>query len=196
MNKLTIIAGPTAVGKTEYAIEMAEKIGAEIVSCDSMQLYKYMDVGTAKPSIEEMKRVKHHLIGVIDPREDFSVAAYRDLAKKAIFEIFQKGKNVIVTGGTGLYVSSLIYDMDFGPTATDWEYREKLEEIADSVEEETFENIEKTIDYSMNEANLEKAKLDQIKSSKNAGSHLLFEILKEIDTEAAERIHPNNRRKI
>ena len=111
--KVIFICGPTASGKTKYTIELAKKIDGEIVSCDSMQLYKYMNIGSAKPTEEEQKEIKHYLVDEIDPREKFSVARYQEMAKKAINEIDSKGKTPIVEGGTGLYLNSLIYNMDF-----------------------------------------------------------------------------------
>lgn len=111
--KVIFICGPTASGKTKYTIELAKKINGEIVSCDSMQLYKFMNIGSAKPTKEEQQEIKHYLVDEIDPREKFSVARYQEMAKKAIKEIASKGKTPIVEGGTGLYLNSLIYDMDF-----------------------------------------------------------------------------------
>ena len=125
MRKIIVVAGPTAVGKTEYAIRIAEQFNGEIVSCDSMQLYKYMDIGSAKPTPEEQARAKHYLIDEIDPRDDFSVAIYQKMAKKYIEEIFAKGKTPIIAGGTGLYLNSLIYDMDFASPIHDDALREK-----------------------------------------------------------------------
>ena len=111
--RVVCICGPTASGKTKYTIELAKRINGEIVSCDSMQLYKYMNIGSAKPTKEEQAEIKHYLVDEIDPREKFSVARYQEMAKAAINDIFQKGKTPIVEGGTGLYLNSLIYDMDF-----------------------------------------------------------------------------------
>ncbi len=128
--QIIIIAGPTAVGKTEYAIETAKAINGEIVSADSMQLYKYMDIGSAKPSKEEMSQVKHYLVDEIDPREKFSVAQYQKLAKGAIREIFDKGKIPVVSGGTGLYINSLMYEMDFAAPPSDESLRKELEDAA------------------------------------------------------------------
>ena len=108
---IIVVAGPTAAGKTEYAIRIAEAVGGEIVSCDSMQLYKFMDIGSAKPTPEERARVKHWLVDEIDPREEFSVALYRDMAKGYIEDIFSRGKTPVIAGGTGLYLNSLLYDM-------------------------------------------------------------------------------------
>ncbi|MEG0662989.1 MAG: tRNA (adenosine(37)-N6)-dimethylallyltransferase MiaA, partial [Anaerovoracaceae bacterium] len=130
MNRtIVVLAGPTAVGKTQYSIDLALALGGEIVSCDSMQLYKYMDIGSAKPTPEERAKVNHYLIDEIDPKGHFTVARYSALAKKAINEIFEKGKVPIITGGTGLYLNSLLYDMDFGPVQHDQNYRKKLEAL-------------------------------------------------------------------
>lgn len=131
MNRqIIIIAGPTAVGKTEYAIETAKAINGEIVSADSMQLYKYMDIGSAKPSKSELAQVKHYLVDQIDPREKFSVAKYQRLAKAAIEEIFAKGKTPVISGGTGLYINSLMYEMDFAAGPADDILRKQLEQLA------------------------------------------------------------------
>lgn len=111
--RVVCICGPTASGKTKYTIELAKRINGEIVSCDSMQLYKYMNIGSAKPTIEEQAEIKHYLVDEIDPKDKFSVARYQEMAKYAINDIFKKGKTPIVEGGTGLYLNSLIYDMDF-----------------------------------------------------------------------------------
>ena len=109
--RILVIAGPTAVGKTEYAIEAAKAFNGEIVSCDSMQLYRYMDIGSAKPSMEEREEAVHHLIDFLDPREDFSVARYQSLARDAIDDIMTQGRLPIISGGTGLYLNSILYDM-------------------------------------------------------------------------------------
>ena len=129
--KIIVIAGPTACGKTEYAIRVAENTGGEIVSCDSMQIYKYMSIGSAKPTAEELARAKHWLVDKIDPREDFSVARYRDMAKDAINDILSRGKTPIIAGGTGLYLNSLLYDMDFSEADRDMELRQTLMDEAD-----------------------------------------------------------------
>jgi tRNA dimethylallyltransferase len=129
--KIIVIAGPTACGKTEYAIRVAENTGGEIVSCDSMQIYKYMSIGSAKPTEEELSRAKHWLVDEIDPREDFSVARYRDMAKDAINDILSRGKTPIIAGGTGLYLNSLLYDMDFSEADRDLELRQTLMDEAD-----------------------------------------------------------------
>lgn len=124
--EIIVICGPTAVGKTKYAIETALEVGGEVVSCDSMQLYKYMDIGSAKPTAEERAQVKHYLVDQIDPAEPFSAARYQALAKEAIEEIFNKGKIPVVAGGTGLYLNGLLYDMDFSAPPTDPAFRDRL----------------------------------------------------------------------
>ncbi|MBN2468121.1 MAG: tRNA (adenosine(37)-N6)-dimethylallyltransferase MiaA [Deltaproteobacteria bacterium] len=106
--KIVVIVGPTGVGKTPFALELAQRINGEIVVADSMQVYRYMDIGTAKPTVEERAKVAHHLIDVVDPDETFSAGRYRVLARNAIVRIWEKGKNAVVCGGTGLYIKSLI----------------------------------------------------------------------------------------
>ena len=127
MRKIIVVAGPTAVGKTKYAIGTALAFNGEIVSCDSMQLYKYMDIGSAKPTAEEQAAVKHWLVDEIDPKESFSVAKYADMAKSAIENIFSRGKVPVIAGGTGLYLNSLLYEMDFCGAPVDIELRTTLE---------------------------------------------------------------------
>ena len=129
--KVIVICGPTASGKTALSIELAKRINGEIVSCDSMQIYKDMDIGTAKPTIEEMQGIKHYLIDFVSPDERYSVADYKIDAKKAIKEIINKGKVPIIVGGTGLYVDSLIYEIEYPNIEFDEEYRLKLEKEAD-----------------------------------------------------------------
>ena len=126
MRQIIVVAGPTAVGKTKYAIAIAKAVGGEIVSCDSMQLYKYMNIGSAKPTQEEQREVKHYLVDEIDPREPFSVAKYRALAKQAIEEIFQRGKVPVISGGTGLYLNALLYEMDFSNAPQDTALRKTV----------------------------------------------------------------------
>ena len=144
--KVIVICGPTASGKTALSIELAKKINGEIVSCDSMQIYKEMDIGTAKPTLEEMQGIKHYMIGIISPNERYSVADYKKDAKKAIREILNKGKVPIVVGGTGLYIDSLIYEIEYQDIEFDKEYREHLEkEVKEKGIEELY-NEAKEID--------------------------------------------------
>ena len=128
--RILVIAGPTAVGKTAFAIEAAKQFAGEIVSCDSMQIYRYMDIGSAKPTKEELAAARHHLVDVIDPRDEFSVAGYQRMAIQAIRDIDSHGMLPIVCGGTGLYLNSLLYEMDFGEGPKDPALRAELEETA------------------------------------------------------------------
>lgn len=158
---LIILTGPTAVGKTDLSIQLAKAVDAEIVSADSMQIYKYMDIGSAKVTEEEMQGVKHYLVDEIEPDMPFSVSEYKRMAEEYIDEISSREKNVIVTGGTGLYLNSLIYDMDFGKSDANQELREELNK-------ELEEN----------------------------GPAYMYEKLVSLDKEAAERIHPNNTKRV
>ena len=126
-NKVIVICGPTASGKTALSIELAKQINGEIVSCDSMHIYKDMNIGTAKPTTEEMQGIKHYLIGYVSPEERYSVADYKKDAKRAIKEIIEKGKMPIVVGGTGLYLDSLIYEIEYQDIKLDEAYRNQLE---------------------------------------------------------------------
>lgn len=129
--KVVVIGGPTASGKTALSIELAKVINGEIVSADSMQIYKDMDIGTAKPKAEEMQGIKHYMLDFVSPEERFSVSEYVKQATKCIEEILSKGKAPIVVGGTGLYIDSLIYGIDFPEIEIDEEYRKSLEKQAD-----------------------------------------------------------------
>ncbi len=128
---LLIIVGPTAVGKTEISIHIAKKLNGEIISADSMQVYKKMDIGSAKPTERERQNIPHYLMGDIDPRESFSAAQFQEKAKKYIDIILGKNKLPIIVGGTGLYINSLIYKMDFAETEPDWKLRQKLQKEAE-----------------------------------------------------------------
>ena len=126
-----IIAGPTAVGKSVIANYLARRIHGEIVNCDSIQLYKYLDIGSAKPSPADMSTVPHHLYGVINPKEDMTVARYQKMALDTIDDILARGKTPILCGGTGLYLNSVLYDMDFAAEpADDGKRRRELEDMA------------------------------------------------------------------
>ena len=127
---LIAVVGPTASSKTSLAVEICKHYGAEAVSCDSMQIYKGMDIASAKPSEDEMQGIPHHLIGFLSPNEQFSVAMYCEMAKKAINDIHSRGKKAVLVGGTGLYFSSLVNNIEFIPQETDFEYREHLKKEA------------------------------------------------------------------
>lgn len=144
--KLIVIAGPTACGKTASSILLAKKINAEIISADSMQVYKYMDIGTAKITNEEMGGIKHYMIDEFYPDEDFSVSIFKDKTTNYIDEIYEKGKIPILVGGTGFYINSVIYDNDFSSSKKDSLYRLHLKEIAEKNGNEFLHNMLKKVD--------------------------------------------------
>ncbi|SCH64505.1 MULTISPECIES: tRNA (adenosine(37)-N6)-dimethylallyltransferase MiaA [unclassified Romboutsia] len=158
---LIILTGPTAVGKTDLSIKIAKNLDAEIISADSMQIYEYMDVGSAKVTKEEMSGVTHYMIDEVKPDYNFSVSEFQKRADNYIEEIINKGKLPLVTGGTGLYLNSLIYNMDFAKSNANDELRETLK----------LELEENGIDYIHNK-------------------------LKELDEDAASRIHKNNTKRV
>ena len=127
MNNIICIAGPTASGKTALAVELAKELNGEVVSCDSMQIYKRMDIGTAKPTIEEMAGIPHHMIDVAEPEEDFFFSKYCEMASPIVDDIVARGKTAIIAGGTGLYMDSLMRGNDFAPFPATG-HRERLEE--------------------------------------------------------------------
>lgn len=125
---LIVITGPTAAGKTELSVALAKKIGGEIISADSVQVYKHMDIGSAKITKAEMQGIPHHLIDICEPVEAFNIARFKELGEQAVHDIYSRGKIPIIAGGTGFYIQSLLYDIDFKETATDGT-RTKYEEI-------------------------------------------------------------------
>ena len=129
--KVIVICGPTASGKTALSIQLAQKINGEIISSDSMQIYKNMNIGTAKPDKQEMQGIKHYLLDFVEPNQRYSVADYKKDAENAIEDILQKGKVPIIVGGTGLYVDSLIYGIEYPNIEFDENYRKKLEKRAE-----------------------------------------------------------------
>lgn len=145
MNPIICIAGPTASGKTALAVELAKDLSGEVVSCDSMQVYKRMDIGTAKPTEEEMQGIPHHMIDVAEPDEDFSVSRYCCMAAPIVDDIVARGKTAIIAGGTGLYMDSLIRGNTFAPFPSTG-VREKLEAQADSEGMEFLLNWLRSID--------------------------------------------------
>ena len=161
MRRIIVLLGPTAVGKTKIAIKLALGLDGEVVSADSMQLYKKMSIGSAKPTKEEIEQVPHHLVDQIDPSKHFTVAQYQRLAKESIGDILSRGKVPIIAGGTGLYINSLIYDMNFGENPRDLAFREGMEALAEA-----------------------------------EGKEAVHRLLAEKDPLAAERIHPNNLKKV
>lgn len=127
---LIVLTGPTAVGKTKLSIALAKAVNGEIISADSMQVYRYMDVGSAKITPDEMDGVPHHLVDVLDPTEDFNIVLFQQLAKKSMEEIYSKGRIPILVGGTGFYIQALTRDIDFTHSEQDDSYRKELEALA------------------------------------------------------------------
>ena len=154
-----VILGATASGKSKLSISLAKKLGGEIVSCDSMQIYRGMDIGTAKISKNEMENIPHHMIDIVQPNEEFSVGEYVKRAKKIIAEIFERNAVPIVVGGTGLYVKALTQNYDFGNTEKNLEIREKYKKILKEKGNEFLFNI-------LNEKNLEIAKKIHVNDTK------------------------------
>lgn len=159
--KLVVVCGATGTGKTRLAIDIARRFLGEVVSADSMQIYRYMDIGTAKPTAEERARCPHHLIDFVEPDAEFSVADYAPLAHEKIAEIASRGRLPILCGGTGLYINSVVNDISFGEQEADPRLRRELNEIAE-----------------------------------REGGERLIEMLSEFDPVSAERLHPNNRRRV
>ncbi len=155
--QVILVLGPTATGKTALSISLAKELGGEIISADSMQIYKEMDIGTAKPSKAEMDGIPHHLIDIVYPDAEYSVAKFQELANEKIAEIISRDKMPIVVGGTGLYLRSLTHVLDFGPGNYDPVLREELSALQ---------------------------------------SNELYNMLRELDTQSAERIHPNNKQRV
>ena len=127
---LIILTGPTAVGKTKLSVALAKRIGGEIISADSMQVYRHMDIGSAKVTEQEMQGVRHHLIDCLEPSEPFHVVAFQAMAKAALEEIYSRGRIPVIAGGTGFYIQSVLYDIHFGESSEDPELRRRLEKLA------------------------------------------------------------------
>ena len=161
MKPMVILTGPTAVGKTALSIRLAKAIGGEIISADSMQVYQKMNIGTAKIKTVEMEGIPHYLVDVLDPAEEFHVARFQKMAKEALQNIYGKGKIPLVVGGTGFYIQSLLYDIDFEEEEQDMEYREML-----------------------------------WKMSREEGNEALHRMLSQKDPVSAQKIHPNNVKRV
>ena len=145
MNNIICIAGPTASGKTALAVELAKELNGEVVSCDSMQVYKYMDIGTAKPTEAEKQGIIHHMLDVAEPWEDFSVSRYCEMAGPIVDDILARGKTAIIAGGTGLYMDGLIRGTDFAPFPSTG-VRQRLEEQADREGMDAMRSLLRSID--------------------------------------------------
>ena len=143
---LVILTGPTAVGKTKASIGLAKAIGGEIISADSMQVYKQMDIGSAKIKPSEMDGIPHYLVDILEPDEEFHVVLFQQMAKQAIQKIYEKGKIPIIVGGTGFYIQAVLYDIDFSENEKDTSYREELEKLAQTKGAEYLHNLLREVD--------------------------------------------------
>ena len=160
-NKIIAVAGPTASGKTALAVEIAKAVGGEIVSCDSMQIYKDLSIGTAKPDAEEMQGIPHHMIDFVEPQRRYSVADFVDDARACIDDILARGKVPVIAGGTGLYMDSVLNNISFADFDSDPDFREEMQKLADA-----------------------------------EGKEAVHSLLQKADPDAAEKIHPNNVRRV
>ena len=160
-NKILIICGPTASGKTDLAVQCAKLLDSEVISADSMYIYKNLDIGTAKPNQEEMQGVKHHLIDVVSPFDSFSVSDYKALAQPIIDELIARGKIPVICGGTGFYINSILYDLSYGNGEANLEIREKYKKLAEEW-----------------------------------GNEYVYNILKELDCESANKLHYNDIKRV
>lgn len=143
---LVILTGPTAAGKTKLSVELAKRIGGEIISADSMQVYRGMDIGSAKVTRKEMQGIPHYLIDEFDPSEEFHVVKFQEYAKKYIHRIHEKGKIPILVGGTGFYIQAVLYDIDFTENGSDLSYRNHLQMVADQRGAETLHTMLRGVD--------------------------------------------------
>ena len=158
---MIVLTGPTAVGKTKLSISLAKAINGEILSADSMQVYRYMDIGSAKITPEEMQGVPHHMIDILDPWEPFNVVVFQEKCEQCLAGIYERGHIPIVTGGTGFYIQALLKDVDFTENEEDPAYRLELERLA-----------------------------------QERGAEYLHEMLRRVDPDSADSIHPNNRKRV
>lgn len=189
MNKIIIIAGPTGVGKTASSIALAKALNGEIISADSMQIYKGMDIGTAKITEEEKAGVVHHLLDVVEPKDEFSVSDFDKMATEAINDIIKRGKTPIVVGGTGLYINSLIYKMDYNNVSSDETLRAELWDFYEKNGEDSLYDMLLELD---SEPNVEKQNIKRviraIEILKNGGKKDAFIAIPKRDEWSAELI--------
>lgn len=144
---LIVICGPTAVGKSALGLSLAKKYNGEIISADSMQIYRGLDIGTAKPDLQEQKEIKHHLIDILDVNDEYSAEQYKDDADAAISDVISRGKLPIVVGGTGFYIKALLYEHNFGNAKKNEKIREKYKNILENYGKDYLHNILKEKDY-------------------------------------------------
>ncbi|MBQ9782598.1 MAG: tRNA (adenosine(37)-N6)-dimethylallyltransferase MiaA [Clostridia bacterium] len=157
MRKIIIVCGPTASGKSSLAFALAKKLNTEIISADSLCVYKNLDIGTAKPTKKEQLEIKHHLIDVVDETESFSVSDYEKMALPIIDDLLSKGKTPIICGGTGFYINSILYNLSYGKSGENTKIRQELNDLA-----------------------------------KEKGNEYVYDLLKSVDKESAEKLHPND----
>lgn len=170
---LIVLTGPTAVGKTALSVKLAKALDGEIISADSMQVYRHMDIGSAKVTAAETGGIRHHLIDVLEPEDEFNVVLFQKLAKEAIADIYSRGKTPVIVGGTGFYIQSVLYDIDFTQTGA-----------VDCLPEEGRENSRGTIRDRLEKFALEK------------GAQKLHDMLERVDAKAAEQIHAHNVKRV
>ena len=156
MDKLVIIAGPTATGKSDSAVELAKRIGGEVISADSVQVYKGLDIGSAKISTAEMQGIPHHLIDVLEPEEPFNIAVFQQMAKEAMKGIYERGNIPIICGGTGFYIQSVLYDIEFSSEDGDHGYRHELEKKTPAELDEMLKEIDPLSCESIHENNIKR----------------------------------------
>lgn len=185
---LIILTGPTASGKTELSVRLAKAINGEIISADSIQVYKYMDIGSAKVTAEEMDGVKHYLVDELNPRDEFNIYVFKEMAKKYTDEIYAKGKIPIIAGGTGFYIQSLLYDIDFSEEDNDKSYRMELMALAEEKGNEYIYNMLKETDPK----SAEKIHFNNLKRVIRALEyhHLTGKLISEHNEEQRENISP------
>lgn len=203
MKPLIILTGPTAVGKTELSLKLAEAVGGEIISADSMQVYKKMNIGTAKITPEQTNGIKHYLIDCLTPEEDFNVVLFQKMAKEAMAKIYDAGHIPLIVGGTGFYIQSVLYDIDFSENeapAGGGGASEKTEVSEKAGTSKEAENAEKTLSPAAPPPKAAPAERDiraqLLKTAENQGADVLYDKLKQLDPEAAANIHPNNVKRV
>lgn len=192
MKNIIILTGPTAVGKTELSIQLAKRVGAEIISADSMQVYKGMDIGTAKITKEEMCGVNHYLIDILLPNQAFDVVQFQTLAKEAINQIYQNGHIPMIVGGTGFYIQSVLYDIDFNKN--DIVNQSNILNLNNMYNKKDHYNIDNKFEYKTTVNEEYRKSLYNIAQTK--GNAVLHHMLEEVDKESAKNIHPNNVKRI
>nr|WP_300770198.1 tRNA (adenosine(37)-N6)-dimethylallyltransferase MiaA [uncultured Acetatifactor sp.] len=193
---MVILSGPTAVGKTKLSIALAKAIGGEIISADSCQVYRHMDIGSAKITEEEMQGIPHHMIDILEPWEDFSVAVFKEKCEQCLPGIYARGHIPIVTGGTGFYVQALLRDIDFGSgeeRSCPTEGRKNMRSDSSGMPSEGDSASERPSSPPSDSGEY-RIRLERLAEEK--GPQYLHDMLREVDSASAEAIHPNNRKRV